>query len=172
MRWWRFAVLIVIATVLQTSFLGVVWLGSPDIRPNLLLILLVFFAVQCSPNDAVITSFAIGFAADLANPVTGFMGPQIISFGLFGTLLSDLNNVISIKRLPYQGIAIFVMGLATTIVAHLLAHLRADPAPLNMARELFWQPMLSALLGPFLCLPLAWWMHINKKKRRRGKWQL
>jgi len=172
MRWWRFAVLIVIATVLQTSFLGVVWLGRPDIRPDLLLILLVFFAVRCHPNDAVIASFAIGLAADLASPVAGFMGPKIISFGLFGTLLSDLNNVISIRRLPFQGVAIFVMGLATTIVAHLLAHLRADPASLNAARELFWQPVLSAFLGPFLSLPLAWWMHINKKKRRRGKWRL
>ncbi len=171
MHWWRFAVLIVIATVLQTSFLGVVWLGRPEIRPDLLLILLVFFAVNCKANDAVIASFAIGLAADLASPVSGFMGPKIISFGLFGTLLSDLNNVISIRRLPYQGVAIFIMGLATVLAAHLLAHLRGAAAPLNAGPELFWQPLLSALLGPFLCLPLAWWMHINKKKRRRGKWR-
>ena len=169
MRWLRFAVLIVIAMILQTSFLGAVWVISPDIQPDLLLILLVFFAVRCNPNDAVITSFAIGFAADLASPAAGFMGPQIISFGLFGTLLSHLHNVISIRRLPYQGLAIFVMGLATAILSHLLAHLRTDPAPMNMARELFWQPVLSAVLGPFLSLPLAWWMHINKNRRRRGK---
>jgi len=172
MRWLRFAVLIVIATILQTSFLGAVWVISPDIKPNLLLILLVFFAVRCNPNDAVITSFVIGFAADLASPTAGFMGPRIISFGLFGTLLSDLHNVISIRRLPYQGLAIFVMGLVTAILSHLLAHLRADPAPMNVARELFWQPVLSAVLGPFLSLPLAWWMHINRKTRRRGKWWL
>lgn len=168
MRWLRFAVLIVIATVLQTSFLGVVWVGSPDIRPNLLLILLVFFAVRCKANDAVITSFTIGFAADLASPTAGFMGPQIISFGLFGTLLSNLHNVISIRRLPYQGLAIFAMGLVTAILSHVLAQLRADPVPMHMARELFWQPVLSAFLGPFLSLPLAWWMPINKRKRRRS----
>jgi len=170
MRWLRFAVLILVAAILQTSFLGVVWVISPDIQPDLLLILLVFFAVRCKANDAVITSFAIGFAADLASPTAGFMGPQIISFGLFGTLLSNLHHVISIRRLPYQGLAIFVMGLATAILSHLLAQLRADPAPMNMARELFWQPVVSAVLGPFLSLPLAWSMHINRKKRRRGKW--
>jgi rod shape-determining protein MreD len=169
MRWFRFAVLIVVATILQTSFLGKAWVVSPDIRPDLLLILLVFFAVHCESNDAVITSFVIGFAADLANPAAGLMGPQIISFGLFGTLLSNLHHVISLRRLPQQGVAIFVVGLLTSILSYLLAYIRPGPVVISMAREFFWQPALSAIIGPFLSLPMAWLMRMNGKSRRRGR---
>jgi rod shape-determining protein MreD len=171
MRWFRFAVLIVVATILQTSFLGKAWVVSPDIRPDLLLILLVFFAVHCESNDAVITSFVIGFAADLANPAAGLMGPRIISFGLFGTLLSNLHHVISLRRLPQQGVAIFVVGLLTSILSYLLAYIRPGPVVISMAREFFWQPALSAFIGPFLSLPMAWLMGMNAKSRRRGRRQ-
>ena len=170
MHWFRFAVLIVIATILQTSFLGVVWIISPDITPNLLLILLVFFATHSESNDAIIASFVIGFAADLASPAAGLMGPRIISFGLFGTLLSTLHHVVSLRRLFLQGVAIFIMGLLTAILSYLLAYIRPGPVSISMARELFWQPAFSALVGPFLSLPVAWWMRINDKRRRRSRW--
>ncbi len=171
MRWFRFAMLIVVATILQTSFLGVVWVISPDIRPDLLLILLVFFAVHSESNDAVIASFVIGLAADLANPAAGLMGPRIISFGLFGTLLSNLHHVISLRRLPQQGVAIFVVGLLTSILSYLLAYIRPGPVAISIAREFFWQPALSAIIGPFLSLPMAWLMCMNGKSRRRGRRQ-
>lgn len=171
MHWIRFAVLIVAATILQTSFLGVAWVISPDIRPDLLLILLVFFAVQTEGNDAVITSFIIGFAADLANPTAGLMGPRIISYGLFGTLLNTLHNVVSLRRLPLQGLAILILGLLTTTFSYLLAHIRPGPVSISVARELFWQPLLSACIGPFLSLPVGWWMRINEKRRRRDRWR-
>jgi rod shape-determining protein MreD len=169
MRWLRFAGLILVATILQTSFLGVVWIVSPDIKPDLLLILLVFFAIHAESRDAVIASFAIGLAADVTSPAMGFMGPRIISFGLFGTLLSDLHNTISLKRLPFQGGAIFVVGVLTSALTHLLVRLRAEPIAAHAAGEFFWQPLLSAIIGPFLCLPVRWWMHINGSRRRRRR---
>lgn len=171
MAWFRFALLIVVATVLQTSFIGAAWILRSDIRPDLLVILLVFFAIRCDSNDAVISSFIIGFAADLASPASGFMGPRIISFGLFGTLLNNLHNVISIRRFSHQAAAILVMGLVTPVFTQLLAHLRTDPAPLNIARQLFWQPVFSALVGPFLSLPMAWWMQMERRRRRSGRWR-
>ncbi len=170
MHWIRFAVLITAATILQTSFLGVAWVVSPDIRPDLLLILLVFFAVHTEGNEAVITSFVIGFAADLANPAADLMGPRIISYGLLGTLLNSLHSVISLRRLPLQGVAILVMGLLTTALSYLLAHIRPGPVAISPGRELFWQPLLSACIGPFLSLPVAWWMRINGRRRRRSRW--
>ena len=172
MRWFRFAVLVVIATILQTSFLGVVWVISPDITPNLLLILLVFFAVQSESNDAVITSFVIGFAADLANPAAGLMGPRILSYGICGTLLSNLQDVISLRRLPLQGLAIFVVGLLTSILSYLLASIRPGVVVIGVAREFFWQPVLSAFIGPFLSLPIAWLMRFDEKSRRRNRRRL
>ncbi len=172
MRWLRFAVLILVATILQTSFLGAAWLGNPNIRPDLLLILLVFFSIHADSRSAVITSFTIGLAADLASPAMGLMGPRMISFGLFGTVLNDLHNTISLKRLPFQAVAIFVMGILTAALTHVLVRLRAEPVAIHAVREFFWQPLLSGVVGPFLCLPVAWWMHINgsRRGRRRRKW--
>ncbi len=100
--------------------------SCPDIKPDLLLILLVFFGSRCSSTDGVITSFAIGFVADLVSPIRGVMGPRIISFGLFGTLLSDVQNVFSLRRPLYQGGAIFLVGVLTAVLSYLLASLRAE----------------------------------------------
>ncbi|MHC4245135.1 MAG: rod shape-determining protein MreD [Planctomycetota bacterium] len=77
MHWFRFAVLVLLATVLQASFFA-----DLNSKPDLLLILLVFFAVYCDTSDAIICSFVIGFAADLIGQT---MGPQMISYGIFGS---------------------------------------------------------------------------------------
>jgi rod shape-determining protein MreD len=169
MRWFRFAALILVATILQTSFLDTVGFFGPEIKPLLLLILLVFFATYAESRDAVITSLAIGFAADLASPAMGFMGPRMLSFGIFGTLLSELQNTISLKRLPYQAAAILVVGVLTAASTHLLVRFRAGPMAINWAGEFFWQPLLSAAIGPLLCLPVGWWMHINGLGRARRR---
>jgi rod shape-determining protein MreD len=166
MRWFRFAVLVLVATVLQTSVVGMIAIGRPDIKPDLLLILLVFFATRADPQNAVLTSFAIGFAADLSSPVRGLMGPQIISFGVFGTLLSDVHSIISIRRMSHQAVTIFIIGSLTALLSHLLTFFRADPAVAHAGTELFWQPLYSAILGPFLFFPVAWWMRMSRSGRR------
>ena len=166
MRWFRFAVLVLVATVLQTSVMGIIAIGRPDIKPNLLLILLVFFATRANPENAVLTSFAIGFAADLSSPIRGLMGPQIISFGVFGTLLSDVHSIISIRRMPHQAATILAVGFLTALLSHLLTFFRADPAVTNAGAELIWQPLYSALLGPFLFFPVAGWMRMARRSRR------
>lgn len=169
MRWLRFVVLVLVAAILQTTFVDMIWILNANIKPDLLLILLVFFAVRCDPTDAVIASFAIGLAADLASPTAGFMGPRIISFGVFGTLLNDLHNVIAIQRLPFQAAAIFAMGILTAVASHLLAYLRAEPAAFSILRQCVWQPALSGVIGPFVFLPVGWWMHMNRSRRRRRR---
>jgi len=168
MRWFRFAVLVLTASILQTTLVGVIAFWRADIKPDLLLILLVFFATHSDPREAIVASFAIGFAADLSNPVMGLMGPRILSFGLFGTLLNDLHTTISIRRMPHQAIAIFATGVLTALLSHLLTFFRAEPVAARLGAELLWQPLYSAAIGPFLFLPIAWSMHINPRRRRRN----
>lgn len=167
MRWLRFAVLVLAATILQTSLVGMI--GLQGVKPDLLLILLVFFAISIDPRDAIVASFAIGFAADLSNPIRGLMGPQIISFGVFGTLLSDLHSIVSIQRMAHQVVTIFVMGSLTALLSFLLTLFRAEPAAAHLAIQLLWQPLYSAILGPLLFFPVAWWMRITRKARRRKR---
>jgi rod shape-determining protein MreD len=158
MRWFRFALLILLVTLLQAGLLK-----NFETKPDLLLILLVFFAVYSNRSDAVITSFTIGFAADIIAPV---MGPQIISFGLFGTSLAYLNRVMAIRKMTYQGTAIFIISFLAGALAHFLTFLKGEPAAPNMY-TLFWTPLFSGFIGPFLFLPAAWWMRIKTQRSRR-----
>ena len=159
MRWFRFAVLILLAAILQASLFADV-----NIKPDLLLILLVFFAIHSDPTEAVITAFATGFAADI---IGSTMGPQIISFGVFGTLLADLHRVIALRKMSYQALGIFVTGFLTSALAFLLTFLAAEPMAANAYTKLFWTPLYSATLGPFLFLPLNWVMGMKRPRGRR-----
>ncbi len=165
MRWIRFAVLVLVASVLQAGPAGVLAVHG-GVRPDLLLILLVFFALRCNSTDAILSSFAIGFVADLSSLTAGLMGPRIISFGLFGTLLSDLNSTLCVRRLLYQALTIFLMGFLTAGLAGLLILLRAKSLPANLTTSLLWQPLYSALLGPLLFVPIGWWMRMYGRGRQ------
>jgi len=155
MRWFRFALLVLLATVLQASFFA-----DLNIKPDLLLILLVFFAIYCNTSDAIITSFTIGFAADLIGRT---MGPQMLSFGLLGTALAYLHQVIAIRKMPYQSLAIFITALLANSMVYFLNFLKGEQTPPNIFPALFGIALYSAIVGPFLFLPSAWWMCIKTK---------
>jgi rod shape-determining protein MreD len=159
MRWFRFAVLILVVTVLQDSLLS-----HLAIRPDLLMVLLVFFAIYAGGSDAVISSFTIGFAADIIGPA---MGPQMISFGLVGTLLAYLRRMIVIRKMPYQALTILVAGFLAGVLAYFLGFLKDRTSAPDIYSVLFSTSLCSAIVGPFLFLPSAWWMGIRTHRYRR-----
>ncbi len=158
MRWFRFAVLILAVTILQKGLFQ----RFPT-RPDFLLVLLVFFAVYCNTSEAIITSFAIGFAADLiGSPMP--MGSHMIALGVFGTLLAYLHRVITIRRMPHQAIAIFAVTILAGTATCLLAR---ESLSVNMYWVLLKTALCSGVVGPFLFPPLAWCMHIKISRSRR-----
>ncbi len=161
MRWFRFAVLIIVVSVLQAGLLELL-----NFKPDLLLILLVFFAIYCKTSYAIITAFTLGFAADI---IGSAMGPQIISFGLFGTALAYLHRVIAIKKIPYQSLAIFITAILTAVLAHLLTFIKLSvlegrPAPPMVFTVFLATSLCSALAGPFFFLPVGWWMRMKTSR--------
>ena len=104
------------------------------------------------------TSFTIGFAADIIGPA---MGPQTISFGLFGTALAYLHRVIAVRKMPYQAIGIFIIGFLTGALTLFLNSFKNQSVSSGIYTVLFWIPLYSAVIGPFLFLPSAWWMRIK-----------
>ncbi len=165
MNWPRFAVLLLIAAFLQARWIDTIAVTNLRVTPDLLLIAMVFFAVRCNEFEAIITSFVLGFAADIA--ASGFsMGPFIISFGLFGTALSYLHRIVSIKKVPHEAITIFVVALAAGYLAWLLARIAGQSRPAGFG-ALLGTSIYSAVLGPVLFLLLDWLMRI--KTRRRGR---
>lgn len=163
MRWFRFAVLIILTTLLQAGLLELL-----NFKPDLLLILLVFFAIYCKTTDAIITSFLIGFASDIIGYA---MGPQIISFGLFGTALAYMHRVIAIRKIPYQSLVIFIIAILTAVLAHFLTFIKlgileSKPTPPMIITVLLATSLCSALAGPFFFLPAGWWMRIKTNRLR------
>ena len=112
MHWLRFVALLLVATLLQADLLNAIEVAGT--KPDLLLILLAFFAIFCEPSSAIIASFSIGLAADLIGPS---MGPAILSFGLLGTGLCYLSKVVSLRPKVVQAVVIFVLGFATAVFA-------------------------------------------------------
>jgi rod shape-determining protein MreD len=166
MRWVRFAAFISLVAVLQASLLlDIIALPPFRSKPNLLLILLVFFAIHSNTTNAIITSFAIGFAADISIGYT--MGSQTISFGLFGTALAYLHRVIAIRKIPYQALAIFITAFMTGTLAHFLALLRGQSAVSNVYSALLGTALYSAVVGPVFFLPAAWFMRIKTHRLSR-----
>lgn len=158
MRWFRFAVIVLAVTILQKGVFE-----RLHTRPDLLLVLLVFFAVYCGTSDAIITSFAIGFAADLiGSPMP--MGSHMIGFGVFGTLLAYLHRVITIRRIPHQALAIFAVTLLAGATTYLLAR---EPASASLYFGLLRTALCSTVVGPFLFPPLAWCMRMKIDRSRR-----
>ncbi len=166
MKWVRFAVLICFFAVLQADLLKVVAVTSLNIKPDLLLVLMVFFAFFAGTTDAVVTSFAIGFAADIV--ASGFpMGTRTISFGLIGTVLAYLHSVIAIRQMLHQAIAVFIAGFLTGILSLFLTFLTGQQTVPNVYSVILGTSLYSGLIGPFLFLPCAWLMRIKTHRPRR-----
>ncbi|MBW1869979.1 MAG: rod shape-determining protein MreD, partial [Deltaproteobacteria bacterium] len=88
LRWIRFLVFLLLATLLNAgNVLNTISVTGLHIKPDLLLIALVFFSINIATTDAIAASFAIGFAADISS---GTMGPCMIAFGVVGSFISQL----------------------------------------------------------------------------------
>ncbi len=157
MKWFRFAFLITAAAVIQSSALmNVVSLTDMHIKPDLLLILLVYFAINCDSYDVIIASFAIGFAADITGTL---IGPHIISYGIVGTSLAYIRKVILLKHTRQQSLTIFVAGILTYLIAIVLVKLKVSSATGELFRA-FAVSIYSAIL----------WFLIRWPVITAGKW--
>ena len=164
MHWFRFAALILVATVLQASLVETIAVTNLNIKPDLLLILMVFFAIYSDTTEAIIASFVIGLAADI---ISLAMGPNIISFTVTGTLLAYLHRVITVRKMPHQVAAIFIAGCLTGGLACFLNFLKGQLTVSNIYAVVLGTCVYSAIIGPFFFLPCSWWMHIKTNRFKR-----
>lgn len=160
MRWFRFGTLLIFFTIVQAGVLT-----RFNIKPDFFLILMVFFALFSNPKDAIITSFAIGFAADLTS---GAMGSRMLSYLVIGTALSQLNRFLSVRNLLSRAFVIFITFLVTALLSYFLTYLKEHTSQNGFFANIFYSSLYSAVVGSFLFSPIAWWMQV--KSKRFGKW--
>ena len=160
MKWLRAALLVCFIAVIQAGLANVLAVTSLNIKPDLLLALMVFFAVSSTSRDAIVLSFAIGFAADVI-AIGQPMGPRIISFGLIGTMLAHIHNVLVIRKISHQVVAVFFSGLLVFSISNLLTFLANHSAVTHAYTVVLGTSLYSSIAAPFLLLPAAWLMRIK-----------
>ena len=166
MRWFQFTIILVFLTVLNAGNL-LENISLFQAKPDLLLILLVFFATKCKAFDAMIISFAIGFAADISGTT---MGPGIITFGIVGSVMSQISQMFVMKRMLHQGIVILITGLILNSFVILLMFLKIHQGPSSLFTAVVGSACYSALVGPFLWSILstvAPWLGIDRSRPGR-----
>jgi len=169
MRWGRIGIIILLASLLNAGNLldNTIAMGENNIKPDLLLILMVFFAINCGGLEATIVSFAIGFAADISSAA---MGPAMISYGLFGTLIAQLRKVVIMKRMTHQALAIFAMGIIAGGLTQILLRFKTGQSPSNVYSALFWTAIYSGIVGPLVWAmfsAISQWLGVRAYKAGR-----
>lgn len=166
MKWLRVAFLVCIVAVLQAGIVNAIAVTSLNIKPDLLLVLMVFFAIFSTSRDAIITSFAIGFAADVIS--TGLpMGPRTISFGLIGTLLVHIHSVLALRKIFPQAVAVLFSGMLAGSISNFLISLVSHAVISNSYAVVLGTSLYSSIVSPFLLLPSAWLMRIKTDRSVR-----
>ncbi len=159
MRPVRFAVVLTLAAVLQASVVDIFSLTAMNIKPDLLLILMVFSAVFFPMDHAIIAAFCTGFAADLIS--AGPMGAMTISFGLIGSALAFLHQIIAVRQMFLQAVVIGICGFLTYIIGHVLTLLRTGTNGADFISSIVLGSLYSAAIGPFVFLPISWALGIK-----------
>ncbi len=122
MKWLNFIVTIMIVTLINAgSIMRLITIGSFEIRPDLLIAALAFFAYISDRRDAIITSFMVGFMADISGST---MGPSLIAFGIVGVCFSAMRDVLLMDRRRNRVGAIFLMSIAVMIIVDILTAMK------------------------------------------------
>jgi cell shape-determining protein MreD len=148
MRWILFILLTMAASVLEAgNLLNLIAFGYGQVRPSILLVLLVFFALRTEPMEAVGISFLLGFAADLAGPV---MGPNTICWGVAGSLLAQMQGLLNVRHSVYQIAVVLAAALVLMGASHGLAVLKTEQTGTLPLRILLGRAFYTAAIVPFL----------------------
>lgn len=169
MKWIPFTLLILAGALLEAgSLLNIITFHEGQIRPSVLLIMLVFFAINPKLETAIVSSFAIGFAADLAGSV---IGPYTVCYGLAGSLLAYSGQVITIRHPLHQVGVVFVTGLVAGLAASWLAAAKIGyPSGLTLttlAGTALYSALTSPLIWPVL-QGLSHRLYITEPSRSRS----
>jgi rod shape-determining protein MreD len=157
MRWIPFVLLILVGALLEAGhLLNLIAVGDWHIRPAVLIVALVFFATHCRAREAIIASFIVGLAMDIAGSQ---MGPHTFSYGLIGGLLNQLSDYFPTRRIIHQATLILVVCPVAALLAYWLGVLKTGEPQEYVFRIVLFTAVYSACTGPIF------WMGIRRVHR-------
>ncbi|HPF38240.1 MAG TPA: rod shape-determining protein MreD [Phycisphaerae bacterium] len=152
MRWIPFIILLYVGAVVQTTIAPVVEIRT--IRPDLLMILAVYYALHAQRYDALLACWCVGFLIDLTS--IGYashsnVGIHAVAMGLAGILIVGLRDY-TIQDSPFtQMIYCFLMKLFVTsvMVLHMAYILDVEGVTFRFLAIGFWEAVYTGLLAPY-----------------------
>lgn len=143
MHWMRLGLVVLVAAVLQLVLNRYL---SFAFRPDLIIIVMVFFVANTDGMWPIIAAFVCGFGADLAFGLA--MGSCTIAYGITGSLLAVARRSIAIDNPVFVAIAVFLVCCVSETFAQILASFRRSTPPGYM--DIFWMALASAVVGPYI----------------------
>lgn len=148
MKWISFIITVLVITLINAgSAIELISISSLEIRPDLLIAVLAFFAYAFNRRDSIIVAFMVGFMADISGAT---MGPFMIAFGVIGVCLSSVRDVLLMDRRRNRVVAIFVMSFLIMIIVDILTGIKTGQ---HITKPLISIPLCSlytAIVGSFL----------------------
>ena len=163
MRWFVFAVIVLVTLVLQIGVGRIFGLGPQKLMPDLLLILAIIMAFRARIDNALIACWILGLLKDLTSQAV--LGSYAFAFGMIALIIVRLRDMFYGDRLLPAMVSAFI---AVCLVEHFallvlgLRGYRLQGQYSSVSVSIF----LSALLTGAL-LPYARWL-IYKFQRHLG----
>jgi rod shape-determining protein MreD len=148
MKWINFIITVLVLTLINAgSVMEFISISSMDIRPNLLIPALAFFAYISNRRDAIIASFVIGFMFDISGHT---MGPAMLAFGIVGSSFSSMRGVLLMDRKRNRFVAIFIMSVLIMVIIDMLTTFKTGRHMSNPFLSIPLSSLYTAIVGAFL----------------------
>ena len=162
MNWLIFTLFAYVTYVLQAG-LAPVWTLGERTEPRLLLILLVYIAMQASPTTVAFAALALGALHDIRQTsVPGLIGPWALGYLAAGYVLLQLRNLLFRDSVFTVAIMSLVAGVFAYLVSTALYALRGvsfllgQPVAEFSAANAMFQGFFDLLYTAVVALPVGY----------------
>jgi rod shape-determining protein MreD len=162
-RWFRFAILVVLTVIVQMALGRVLGLGFARVMPDLLLMFAVIIAFRGPADTTLIACWFLGLAKDLTSQAP--LGAYALSFGLLTLLLLRVREIFYGERALTLMLLSFLSSVLVELAVWLLSALRGETIG-GPRGGIVLNIMLSALFTAGLS-PYGLWL-LTKLHRQLG----
>ncbi len=154
MRWIAFLILIYVATVFQTTVAP--FIAIHGVRPDVLIIVAVYYALMAQRYDAFIAAWGIGLMVDLTS--LGFrtysnVGICAVAYSIAAMMMVGLREY-TFRATPVAQV-LYCFGAKLFVSAAVIAHMSvvADQSVAigGLIALAVWEAAYTAVIAPYVC---------------------
>lgn len=145
------------------NILNFISLDQMNFRPDVMIILMVFFALKFESISGLIACFLLGLGADI---VSLPMGPFVIAFTIAGALIANIRKSSVADNIVFQAILIFVATIVILGGAEFIKYIADKDVSSHLIKRIFVTGLYNLVFGPILLLLIdGFWSGLGMKKQ-------